>query len=268
MAYPNTVANLPGVMGTDWSYLTKPHRNGTGDINTLQTFITFVTSYANHVNFINTIFGFTQTIGSSYGSITRVFRLQHPEYSNFYATAFQFELTGFNTGGASIFQQYSHVRITVTFETLPYGIAGNTPFSTWNIKQGAVYTTAPGRKFGFASGEPLDQEAGAFSTLNSYILTLYNLPILNDSAIDNCAGCINNAGFQGRPAKQLLFNGCDSNIQNNVGGAITYQQSLSFTYRNYSWNQAYKANGTLDFPVDPSGNPPYSTADFTTLFAF
>jgi hypothetical protein len=267
MSYPNTVASLPGVMGTDWSYLVNPHRTAQGDVNTLFATVGFRTTYANHSNFFNQVFNATYTIPSTYGSITRVFRMQHPEYPTFYASAFRLELTG-NASGSAVSQMFSDVKFSIDFSTVPYGIAGATPFSAWNIDQGSIYTTQPGRKFAFPSNEPLDQDAGQWAVLNSYTFTLYNCPIINDSAIDICAGCVNNAAFQGRPAGTLLFGGCRSSIQTNVGGAISYQMDLSFTYRSYPWNMAYKANGVLDFPLDPSGNPPYNTADFTTLFAF
>lgn len=266
MSYPNTVSSLPGTLGTDWWYLVKPHRSVSGDTNGLKATIPFRTTYANHIPFLTQVFYYTATITSSWGSFSRVFHLQHPEYPSLYASGFKMEATG-NSGGTTAYgTMFSDVRIEVEFTNPPYGFAGDTAFSTWEVDQGSTYTTHPGRKFKFGSGEPLDQDAGTFAVLNSYVLTIFNAPVLNDSVMDTLSGRVNNASFMGRAAGSLLFGGCKSTFQNNLGGTVSYQKSLSFTYRSYSWNQAFRSDGVLDTPTDPAGNGLYNTGTFTDLF--
>jgi hypothetical protein len=265
MSYANTVASLPGT----WKYLRNRwapktlNNDGTGWVAQ----IGFSTTYANLVPFVLAIAGSNQTITTSFGSMVRVQRLQHPEYTGLYAVRVRTEATG-ESSGPGVDQMYSMVKVLVEFSTMPFGTSGDSAFMTWETTQSSQYTTLPGKKYKFSTGEPLDQEVGVPANLNTYVLTLFNCPTLDDATIDTVmASPVNSATFRGKPAGSLMFGGCQSVYQTSVGGVVTFQKSFSFTYRSYDWNAAYKHDGTLGFPLDPANNPPFATCDFNTLLS-
>jgi hypothetical protein len=260
----STVADLP----TPWSYLYAPQLRVSGDRGGWRSTLAFRCTFANLANFATIIGGAPQTITTTWGSISRIVSLQHPLYPALWADRVQCEATGTaSTTSTALADLYTDARVFVDFGTIPYPVTGDSAYMTWEVDQGAVYTTQPGRKFKFASGEPLDQDAGAWSVQNTYILTLYQCPSQGDANIDLLSGKLNNATFFGRPANSLLFGGCKSIYEVSVAGVVRYTKSYVFTYRSYSWNQAYKRDGTLDTPVDPAGNAPYQTGDFNLLFS-
>jgi hypothetical protein len=242
----STVADLP----TPWSYLYAPQLRVTGDRGGWRSTLAFRCTFANLANFATIIGGAPQTITTTWGSISRIVSLQHPLYPALWAERVQCETTGTaSTTSTALADLYTDARVFVDFGSIPYPVTGDSAYMTWEVDQGAVYTTQPGRKFKFASGEPLDQDAGAWSVQNSYILTLYQCPSQGDANIDLLSGKVNNATFFGRPA-----------------GVVRYTKSYVFTYRSYSWNEAYKRDGTIAAITDPAGNPPYDSGDFNLLF--
>lgn len=262
-----TIADLPGVRGTDWDFLRSPEMtlddNGQGGYISS---VAFWTNFSQLATFVTKIAGTSQTITTSWGSFLRVVPMQHPLFSGLLARRVKCKATGEHSGTSTYNQMYSRAKVIVDFESVLYGTTGDQAYMSLEVEKGATYTTQPGRKFAFSSGEPIDQDAGAWAVTNNYVITLFQCPQLHDDYIDLAAGKINNATFLGRPAGTMLFGGCRGMQTISTGGVITYQRSLSFAYRSYSWNQAYNRAGTLDTPLDPAGNPQYANYDFNNLF--
>lgn len=261
--YPNTVATLPGT----WSYLYRSPLRVGGSADGWNGQVTFDTTFANMGAFCSAVAGQVTTVTSAYGGLARILPLQHPLFSNLYATSLEAEAYGTPSATSqALGDLWSNARIAVNFESPKYLIAGDAPFLTFEIDRGSVYTTIPGRKFRFTNGEPIDQNAGTFAVQNAYILTSYQCSAQHDDLIDLVAAApLNDAPFFGKPAGTLLFGGVRSMLQVSMGGVILYQKSYSFLYRSTPWNQAYRRDSVLDTPVDPAGFPEYGTSDFSTL---
>lgn len=260
----NTVADLPG----RWSYLYKPQMKLTAQSGGYESTLAFETDFSNLSPFVLAVAGTSQVITTTWGSMSRVVPLQHPLFPGLYADQVECEAFGAASDSSeNLADLWSHVKVYVRFRSVSYGSDGDQAYMSIEEDKGATYTTIPGRKFAFPSGEPIDQEAGAFSSVKNYVITLYQCPDLNNTATDALMGKVNSAAFFDWPAGQLLFGGGRSIFERSVGGQVRYQKSYTLAYRSHPWNQVFKKNGTLDTPVDPAGNPQYESADFYTFLS-
>lgn len=259
-----TVADLPG----RWTYKYRPQLAGSGDPDGWKTRLAFETDFSNLSAFVGVVAGKVTKLSTSYGGMARVVTLQHPLFNNLWANAVAFEATGSNAKiDSTLANMYSRAVVTVDFISVKYPVAGDSAYLSWDIDQGAQYTTVPGRQFAFPTGEPVDQDAGVWAVRNSYALTLYQCPTLGDDVIDELSGTVNLNPFMGKPAGQLLFGGCKSNYSISMAGVTQIQKTLAFAYQSYPWNQAMRRDGVLDTPLDPNGDPMYELEDFNKLLA-
>lgn len=259
---PTTVASLPG----RWSYLYKPQMTLTASGGGYESVLAFETDFSNLSAFVLAVAGTAQTITTTWGSMSRITPLQHPLFPGLYADEVNCRAFGAASDSSEdLADLWSHAEVQVRFRSVRYGTDGDQAYMSIEEDKGGMYTTIPGRKFAFPSGEPIDQEAGAFSTTKNYVLTLYQCPDMNSSATDAIQSKVNSAAFLGWPAGQLLFGGQRSIFERSVGGVIRYTKSYTLAYRDFPWNQAYKKDGTKDTPLDPAGNPQYASADFYSI---
>lgn len=262
VTYP-TAAGLPG----RWSYLYIEPMKLMGDNTGFTSTVTFETDFSNLADFVTYMGGVSQAITAGANTFNRILPMQHPLYSSLYLTKVDCEAFGdASETSEALIDLWARAKVRAEYKTPPYNVTGSDAYMQWQVDQGSVYTTAPGRKFAFSDGEPIDQDAGGFATLNQYSLTLHQCPNLNDTAIDLLTNTFNNDVYRGRPAGSLLFGGCKSNFDTSIGGVTRYTRVLMFTYRAYHWNQVFKRSGVLDTPLDPAGNPLYQPGDFTQLF--
>lgn len=261
---PTTVADLPG----RWTYLYKPAMKLRTANGGYESELAFETDFSNLSDFVLAVAGTTQTITTTWGSMSRIATLQHPIFPGLYA--YDVDADAFGAASESsqdINDLWSHARLTVKFRSVLYGTTGDQAYMAIEEDGGAEYTTIPGRKFAFPGGEPIDQEAGRFAGVKNYILTVYQATDMNSSATDALMGKVNSAAFLGWPTGQLLFGKVRSIQERSVGGVIRFQKSMTLAYREYPWNQSYQKNGVLATPVDPAGNPQYASADFYTALS-
>lgn len=257
-----TVADLPGT----WSYLYKPQMTLSAMSGGYESVLAFLTDFANLSDFVLAVAGTAQTITTTWGTMSRIVPLQHPLFPGLYADEVNCRAFGAaSESSEDLIDLWSHAEVQVKFRSVRYGADGDQAYMTIEEDKGGMYTTIPGRKFAFPSGEPIDQEAGAFSTTKNYMLTLYQCPDLDSSATDAIQSCVNDDVFLGFPAGQLLFGGQRSIFERSVGGVVRYTKTYTLAYRDYPWNQAYQKNGTKATPVDPAGNPQYASADFYSV---
>lgn len=256
-----TVADLPG----RWTYLYKPQMKLQTINGGYESTLAFETDFSNLGSFVSTIAGTSQTITTTWGSMNRVVTLQHPIFSGLYAIDIDTEAFGAASESSQLITDlWSHAKVVVKFRSVNYGITGDQAYMTIEEDSGSEYTTIPGRKFAFPDGQPIDQEAGRFSAVKNYILSLYQCPDQNSSSTDALMGKVNSVAFLDWPAGQLLFGRIRSTQSRSMGGVLQFQKQMTLAYREYPWNQSYKRDGTLDTPVDPAGNPQYAEADFYT----
>lgn len=261
--YMTTEADLPG----EFSVLYRTPMTLLWDNSGFTSTIAYMTTLTNQADFVLAIGGDTpKVIPTAYGNISRHIPLSHPIYYKLLADKVECEAFGEPSADSeALIDLWSHCSVKVTFRSVPFGISGDEAFSEWNQDQGSQYITIPGRKFKFPDGEPLDQDAGSFATINQYSLTLYNCPSQNDTVIGALASTYNNAVFMGRPVGSLLFVGAQGQSRTAIGGVTRWQRTLSFMYRSHHWNLCYKSSGVLDTPVDPAGNPLYQGGDWSQL---
>ena len=259
-----TVADLPG----RWTYLRNPPMKLQTVNGGYESALGFETDFSNLSDFVLAIAGTSQVITTTWGSMTRVVPLQHPLFSGLLANHVSLDACGTaSTTSTALADLWSRAKVYVNFRSVLYGTTGDQAYMSIEEDSGAEYTTIPGRKFAFPSGEPIDQEAGRFAAVKNYIINLYQCPDMNSSATDALMGKVNSVAFNGWPAGQLLFGRVRSVQERSVGGVTRYQKSITMAYREYPWNQAYTKSGTLATPVDPAGNPQYASADFYTAMS-
>lgn len=273
----STVAQLPGTMGVDWWYAYQPGQRVMGGDGGWRATVSFLCKNSILEAFLLTIAGTPVIQQTSYGSLRRIVPLQHPLYRLLWAQSVEAETFGTPSPTDRGLQAlHSHARVNVEFGSVLYPtFAGGTgeqddrAYMQWDIDQSSQATSIPGKKFKFvATSEPTDQDEIVYAALNHYTLALFQCPPLDDgrlAVIDDLAGTINDDVFFGKPAEQLMFNGCKSTQTVTVGGVTSTTMVLSFTYRSYSWNQVYDRTGTLGYVEDTTGQEIYDIKDFNLL---
>lgn len=259
----STVADLPG----DWRYAYKPSPTLSADGTARTAQITFITDQSNLIPFITIVDGVVESVPYTGGTTDRIVTLQHPLYPSLYSSGYTCEMFGEASATSTALEDlHSKVRVTVDFRTTNYPTSGSEPYMTWEAKGTGVYTSIPGRKMKFSTGEVLGQEAGFFDGQTQYVLTLYQAPQLNDALIDTYLNKYNLDTFKGKPPGSLLFNTWGSSFEVSSGGVMRWTKQLVMTYQTHHWNQYYRSDGVLDTATDPASNPTFSGILFAPLF--
>lgn len=258
----STIADLPGA----WCYLYKPFPTLSADGTAWTARITFATSQANVIPFVTICAGVVESVPYSGGSVDRIVMLQHPLYNWLWSSAVSVEMFGEASAISTALQDlHSHARITVDFRSTNYPTSGSAPYATWEAQGAGIYTTIPGRKMKFPSGEVLGQDAGVFDGQTQYSLTLYQSPGLNDVFLDGYLNKLNSDTFKGKPPGSLLFNNWSGTFEVGSGGVMQWTKRILVTYQTHHWNQYYQMNGVLATATDPSGNPTFNSIAFGPL---
>lgn len=261
----STIANLPG----RWTILYDPPATLNADGTGYTATVAFETDWSNLAAFVGVVGGLKTSIPIGGGnSITRLVPLQHPMYSGLWANAVACE--AFGTPSATLTDLahlYNHVKVVVTFVSVPYGISGSQAYMQVRMKGSGVYTTIQGRKLVFPGGEVLGQDAGEFVGQQTYSITMYQCPQLNDSILNPLVNNVNSTTFLGYSAGYVLFNSWDGDFSIGIGGLQNYTITCNVTWQSHPWNQFYQSNGVLDTPVDPASNPVFPSADLNQILA-
>lgn len=256
------VADLPG----DWCYLYRPAPTLSADGTAWAARIVFATSQANVVPFVTVCAGVTESVTYSGGSVDRVVTLQHPLYDWLWSSAVSVEMFGEASATSQALEDlHSHARITVDFASRTYPTGGDEPYSSWEARGAGVYTTIPGRKMKFPSGEVLGQDAGVFDGQTQYTLTLYQTPGINDVFLDGYLNKLNSDTFKGKAPGSLLFNNWGASFEIGSGGVMQWTKQITITYKTHHWNQYYQSNGVLATATDPASNPTFASIAFGPL---
>jgi hypothetical protein len=205
------------------------------------------------------------TVGSS--TVTRLIPVSHPDYSSLLckkisSTAFG-SFTPTNTPGLT---NFSHARITLGFESVPFATDGSTPFMVTSTRAGSEVYTVAGSKLTFPSdGSTLQSDAGVTVPTIVYQVTTYLAPSLNDVTYGAIlATPVNSAVFLGQPIGTMRFDSFSSETTMTVGGNA-YQTTFMFTFRPVPWNQFLRPNFVWEAPTAPGGGYVYGASDLNVL---
>ncbi len=143
--------------------------------------------------------------------------------------------------------------MTVEFATFPYQQGdGSTPWLKVDVKGSTEFLTLPGVAFAFASGEKIEQDVGRIIGLQTYQITRYRIPSIDQwlaVAIPASAASTRTPSSSARrPCSRGI---CSSPPRTSrarptaLGGPMC-EGSINLVYRSVKWNQGMRSDGNFD----------------------
>lgn len=264
-----TMADIPG----RWTHMRNPAPRVWNDGQGWSATMALETDEQNVLPFLTALAGTRQPIIWSGGTFSRIVPLQHPVYTSLWLQAIDGEMFGTPTPTPNpplsmmLNQQFSRARFNLTFRAWPFPTIGDQPYMSIEQGQSVSYVTMPGTSLVFPSDETvIGADAGIFIVENTYVITLYQCPDMNDTASDMLAGTANANPVFGKAPGHLRFNGVQASYQVNVGGMYSYTRRYELAFRSVPWNEFLRPDGVWEEPLKPDGTPVYELMDWSSLF--
>lgn len=212
---------------------------------------------------LGVIGGTTETITCMGASVSRIVPLRHPAYPWLIADEVTAEDFGWEAAGGGVPAE-TDTKITVVFKSPSWDMSGSQSFLEF-VGQGSS-RMIPAPQGAYQSGhQPGETTAGEQANGADFQLILHQVPSFNLGTLCALMNTTNNATFYGNPAGTVLFLGPSWQIQQQLGGVLSWRVGLGFkaTDPNRPWNYGYlsdntwgqilKADGSLRYPlVDPT----------------
>lgn len=192
---------------------------------------------------------------------------KHP-YLNMYAKDIV-ELTPFefvNTPANQVWMEYNLCKVTINFETLPYGMGYarnigddyNRNFCSIVLQGSSQRVSIPTGFYVYADGvfEPAAFGAWSSQPTGAVQFTLYNCPRsavfglgANAFAVkpfwSSFHGQVNQNLFAGCPAQTLLFDSSQTQVYRDWLNTELYNVKLNFLYNEWTWNATMSMTGVV-----------------------
>ncbi len=207
-----------------------------------------------------------------YTTGTKIIPLSHPENNNLLCQGIEGVGTGsFTSGNHSWQRNWSHAKVSLTFNSVPFPTDGSTPFLTVETQGGDEVHTIAGQRLAFPDGSPIQADAGVHVPTLDYNMTIYQATALGDDVVAPLQGTVSNAplvlGVYSWPTGCIRFNTMTARLTLTATFQAAYSRTLSFSCRGIPWNQFLKADGTWDTPTNPGGSTVYTPANLAPLLA-
>jgi hypothetical protein len=202
----------------------------------------------------------------------RIVPLSHPATSQLVCRKLSSRATGgWTPTNPAWSRQWSHAKVKVGFETVPWTSDGASPFLVVNAQSGSETYTLAGVRLTFPDGSPVQADAGQNVPTTIYQATIYQAASLGDDVWAPLSGKVNASAIQiGSylcPAGTVRFDGGGGQQVMTANFQSAYTRQLAFAFRPIPWNQFLRPNGVWDTPLKPGGVPVYEAGDFSPLFA-
>lgn len=171
-------------------------------------------------------------------------------------------------------RNWSHVKLALTFSSVPFATDGSTPFMTVDIdptKEVVSLANVPKR---FADGTPVNTDAGLLVGSAAYRITVYQATSLGDDFIFDDVCRLNDApitlGTKVCAAGTVMMQSPRISRTYLANGQVAYQRSLAFQWREIDWNFSLRPSGVWEPAFNPGGTTladrSYPYVDFSPLF--
>lgn len=250
-----------------WDILRDPRPTYRGDPGGRVATVHFLVALADAPAFVQHIIGTVETIPYSGGSISRVVPLVYPDDPQMFLVSYEVEYFGTPGGsGSSVFSsQFSHARVACEFATLPFGVAGDSPYWSLEADFGVAVETIPGSAFRFADNSRLSGEAGNQVGVVSYALTVFQSAQPFGYAAASLVGKVNSVAFDDFPPGTLWLKGLRSQ-QSRGMFSTSLVKGYNLQFRERPWREVMRPDGAWEAPLTVAGGlPKYADTDLNAL---
>lgn len=239
--------------------------------------VTFTCDSVDHYQLIRDLIGYSTAAGLT---IIRTYPFAYPPSPNLIATAIEdVEFYGKPVpipGVGLPWLWRNKCAVKCRFE-LPLwfqngaGDPSGLPYTSTSFQESVDVLTLPETTYTFPSGWPTTTPVGIRVGKIAITMERHMMPYAPIAQVFPILGCVNDApitiGGYSCPTGTLLFLGFSAAPEADSLGNIVWNTQYGFEYRERPWNQFLSPDPTEGWaiPLDGSGNPVFSEADFTTI---
>ena len=201
--------------------------------------------------------------------MSRIVTLQHPRFTNLYASEVQWEDRGESGNTTDLYGGFTHTLINVTFKTPEFPPTGDNAFLEFRGRCAPRMGRVPAEAVtigGVPSVFDTDQLIGG----SDFEIVLHQLPSFDYPYYLARQNRTNSAAwtFMGvtYPAESLLFLGPSWHMKRQVGGVEQWEVGLGFqaTTSDFLWNRNRDATGAIGLEL-VAGQRKYPLLNFNEL---
>ena len=202
------------------------------------------------------------TIGGT--AATRMIPLRHPRDSTMYAyTSRIYPPEGIvaNEGppGSGFGIDFEWYFADVRFRVPTWSASGSYPMVTYDEDAGMEMRTRPGTAYQFPSdGLRVLHDVGVPNGVVKFALTFEGLTSLDSALFRSLIGTVNSTTFFDCPPGTVLYEGCSSSGQYQIGGVPAFRARQMFSYSRIPHRQIMRPDGTaFEAPVQVGNTSKY-----------
>ena len=232
----------------------------------------FKVAYSDMDAFCTFAGGSKVTYTSGGNTFTRIIPLSDPDRVRLLCRKIEAKATGgWTPGNSAATRNWSHARVKLTFNSVPYLTDGSTPFMDVQTHAGAEAYTLAGTRLAFSDATPIQADAALIVPTMTYAATIYQAPALADDVVRSLLGQCNSVALTLKTGACAIgtvrFDGMDSRLTMTADFQQAYMRTLVFTWRPVPWNQFLRPNGVWDTAYGPSSATVYGLSDLTPLIS-